>query len=549
MSSFYLSRKLKHSKPEDLSLVPSLPLALTPFYTPQIVLDAPVIEQPEIPFTPYSLFAYESKLFPKVYKHVKQKFLYPSLVQEPVKGNMVFALKLYDDKGYEVKPTYETMDTLMNIISENNLKYPDYALLIQADDIPIFRPWVKIMLPHISYQGPKSLPSDEELYFNTIIEDDNVFIDMRDVVDYYEMTKALLIEFQKNIRSLFINGYLSYPPDLSESLVQKISDKLCFIDTDTILDGENSFEKLSNLPITILPNTSDIKVISDLEFKDIYDCYTFNFSDVIGYIPGSDPFNNYMGASILYSLKTFLQADKIITVYDGLTETYKISLYDEEGKVILSSINIEDLRGYKYFSSSPAALLALASGNQSDIMKLIHDKVSGRVGIFLPIEVDGQMPFNDTNFGLLTENLIKSKHIFLNLEDEDNTLIKLDRFGIDYEQVEVTIDNQTLNYLFVEKHPLITDKAILRSSGLDGFRIFLDGPWQNKVSKDKTLDKGIEIYNSIKITDFKPFIQKGVYETFFGDFYSPEHIQKFTVNLSNTLHLNKNKYKYEGVYG
>jgi hypothetical protein len=480
--------------------------AISPFYREMIILDSYCKDEPDIPFSEYSVFVFNSLLEPKLRKHFE--FVSMVLHDIPYDGKMVSTVRLVDKNNDFISLKTEDIKLIQKYINEIVKEDSSFFLFSTTESINIFRPWTRLIFPYMTFnrfnEERNIIPISKK------VENGKIYLDLSDDSQFDKTTSKLYPDFIKTIYDLYYNGMLPNGKNL---------------ETFSGYDGEQLFETISKKNGISIPNytlpSNKLSFSPDLSIKNTV--YEFVFNKAI-----TNPFDNEVGSVFLKNIRKFLEADIINLVNKG--NKCEISMM-KNNKFIESNINIKELFGYIYFTDKIVGLLVLQKLNLLSSVKLIEDDVSGKIGLFVPMFVNGEQLL-ESDLNLLLDNYSNRIDIY----NEDIEYIKdiANRFNLN---IVGEVELNDITYLFIEKDNLVTQRSILRSE--NGVNIFIDGNWMDKDLQEEQIDEIIKkIYNKDII--------KGPYSTYYLNFMSREEIDNFEKNVEDELHniIPKSQEKY-----
>ena len=400
-SSNALSHRSSSSRALSKQLVPikattTSTNAVTPFRRIPLNIYDTCVKVPDIPFTTYDIFVFNSKMENKL-KQSNIPYFSFTLINKMINGEVVNTVQLLLPNGDIQKLNTKEVQEIQEMVNQVNQEFPGFMYFCSLDSFPYPSSWLETIFPSLEfYRTPPPPYENEEIYVPKIVDQGNIYLDLSgSEQSYMEDAKELFYQLQNKLAELYPNS-----SEVEEDL---------------------------GLP----PNPSDWynKYILDMNFEPSFDFYT-----------------SLIGSKFIQSLKQFLNAfDVMIVMKDNQYEFIPI---DINQKPILSKINIHEMYGKMYVTSSPYGLLALSKLFTS--ITPILDEYSGKIGLFIPMMENGYLT-ELTMWQKLKDNFEMTYDVYFSPNEEMKSIVKEE--NLKYEEVELILDDiHTFSYLFVEKH-------------------------------------------------------------------------------------------------
>lgn len=382
-----------------------------------------------IVYDPYMIICFKSHLEPILRDYYD--FTSLVLLDKEINNKMVSTIHLMDSKGMKIPLSQQDIKMIQNDIVDNivKLNVPTEFVLFDCFIHPsYFLPALQYILPNIK------LYDMEGKRINTIIRNDRfICVDLvnyeffPDVIQYLyrhiddwiktEMDKTFKAPAGVTIDN--VEGYYNHAMNLYSPVIQ---------DTRIRVNVET--------PVPINPE----------EFTK----YTLDFSNVNPYFK---PQENIVGIHLMESLRKFAQCDKVLlNMNENNPGQYNFILIRDD-EPIRFDIDIDKIIGYQYFTDDCRGLLILKSRDMLMDFVYLEEKISGRIGLFVPIMYNG----NYLNINELQDEL-------------DNSIDNIDVYINDFELLFSRIARLKLNYLdmidgfvFVKKDDYFSQRTILRT--------------------------------------------------------------------------------------
>lgn len=494
--------------------------AFTPFFRELIIMDSDCKTEPIIPFKEYSVFVFNSLLEPIL----RNKFDFVSMVFRdiPFNGKMVSTVQLLDTNGDFIKLSSDHINWIQNHIN-NIVKYDSkFFNFFNLNDCNIFRPWVRVIFPLMKL---KRMDNDQLVDIKSKLKNNFLLLDLSEDIDYFNTTMNLYPQINYNLESLFENGLI---PKSSNSTLLKNIDDFSYI-YENVYNGEETFEKLLSiqqeldLPSIVIPNQ---KLLLNEQSTNKYTVYKIYLGETESY-----PFNNIIGSYFLSSLKKFLDADQIVTLQKK--DHYEISVW-KNNELIESDVNINDFFGKMYFTDDVRGLLVLDKLNMMNIVSVIQDGVSKKKGLFLPIMMDGEI-IQEVDLISMLENYKSNVDVY----DQNVDEIREKCFAFELDIIgEIFFDE--IEYLFVNKDNLVTQRALLRSLGNPSVDLIIDGIW---IDENYSVDECDTVITKVYGDNYI----RGPYKTYYLSFMNRDDIDTFERKIFE--YFDKIKDKTTFLYG
>jgi hypothetical protein len=307
------------------------------------------------------------------------------------------------------------------------------------------------MLPLLTFYRTLPAPDENtEVKVPSMVKGNDIYLNLSDdPLNYQQDTLHLFHLTKETLYNMYQSG--SLPTSTNELFVQSLL-------------PEQWYEQSIDLPVTTLPPMQSPSLPPNP--NESYTDYVLDLS----FDPNFDFVHSMIGSKFILSLKNFLGADDIIVFNES--NIYKFFPVDQNENSIRSKINIQELYGYLFMTSSPYGLLALQKLYDMDQMKTILDEYTGKLGFFLPIIMNGDVT-TPIDLEKLQHNFEESYDVYENPSDQLKN--KVERIGLSTQSLVIKVDEvHTFEYLFVEKHAVYTQLSFLRSMDTPDLFVFLE---------------------------------------------------------------------------
>lgn len=485
---------------------------ITPFSRNQISLSSDCVEYPNAPYTPYQVFAFESRIQYFLETYFKRKnYMYDHFVyfDIPSQGKMITTMRFMDSEGNPLDLEPEMIRDINLEITNITILRPNYCLFYSDSSTKLFQPWVRSVIPSLIFERTvyEFFENPKIITVPKIVENGCIYLDLSEEVNYEEVIQNLSSNLNQTLEDLFKNGSLP---------LRECNRETCngiFVESEN-MDGEQAIEKLVPGLKEVTVNLSDKVIQSKIIRESIEEdnigseednigsnlttVYVINFSKVD---PEMSLTLDQIGGEFLRSLKLFLNADAIISkeVDPGYNEIY---IY-RNGKYIESAINIKEMFGYQFLTHNPIGLLAAQDLRLLKDTKIIYDSYNNIGGVFIPLVHLG--------------DVVQISQVEIQLK---NRIQNVEAYTISNYQIEKEIIKHQLKiiskidkYLFVEKSPILTKRSLYRAIENKGTEMLIVGDWNFVEMKSEYL---VNIANEI-LRDNKivkdPKVREGPFST------------------------------------
>jgi len=483
---------------------------ITPFYREQIVITGFYTEDPEIPFTSYSVYVFRTRLssFLKKYFNVtgRKKYKYYNFVffDIPSEGRMITTIQLIDVNDNKIQLTSQEIRDINQEISQMINLHPDYFLFFSDTDLPLSQPWLRLILPSFKFERTSYYPDDSSKTFeiDTIYNYGELYLDLSQDPNFYKTIDRLYANFIQSLYDYYFTGTIpQFVEIISNDITNMERIRGEFIHFKDKL-GDQVLEDLADIKNVTFP-ISDSMFVSEKKpiQKDIASVFVLNFTSVD---PEMNIFIDPIGVEFLVSLKKFLKADDIF-IQEGADGYYEIELKKDD-KFIQSNLNIKEMFGYFYFTDHPLGLLVAEDLGLLEDSKIIYDSLSqnsvtGRGGLFIPM-IHMDEPVEKELLEIKLNN--RKQYIDVYTKSPEIELL-LNKFGL---KIISNIDQ----YLFVEKNQFFTKRVVYRGLSEDPPNLLLSGSWSfDKINPSIVIDITKEFLKEKNLKDRE--VREGPFST------------------------------------
>jgi hypothetical protein len=483
---------------------------VTPFSRNQISVSSVCVEYPNAPYTPYQVFAFESRIqhfLDNIFMVRGKKYKYDHFVylDIPNQGKMITTMNFVDSDGNTIDLDPEIIRDINLEITNITILRPNYCLFYSDRSTKLFQPWVRSVIPSLIFERTvyEFFENPKTITIPKIVENGCIYLDLSDDVNYEEVIQNLSSNLNKTLEEFFEKGSLPLNQETSN----------VFVESENIygqnINGEQAIERLSDLEdVPIL--MSDTFIVSRVQSKeqgegqesdegqDLATVYVVNFSKVD---PEMSLNLNQIGEEFLRSLKLFLNADAVISkeIDPGY---YEIYIY-KNGKYIESAINIKEMFGYQFLTHNPIGLLAAQDLRLLKDTKIIYDSYNNIGGVFIPLVHLGDAV-------QISEVEIQLKN---RMENVDAYTLSNHRIEKEIIKHQLKIISKIGEYIFVEKSPILTKRCIYRVLENKDAEMAIVGDWNFVEMKSEYI---VDIANRI-LKDHKivkdPKVREGEFST------------------------------------
>jgi hypothetical protein len=508
-------------------MIPSDIFITTQFYREQIDLASSFCQtEPDIPFTSYSVYVFNSRLEPFLKKYFDQthrkKYNYDQYVFRdiPHEGRMITTLALIDAFSNIILLTSQEIRDINNEISQFTVLHPEYLLFLSDSDLSYPQAWTRIIFPSLQFNRMEYVASGNDSYsIPTIYSNGCIYLDLSQDPSYDSTIKKLYTQTLEKLEDYYNNGTIPNIRELTENGVTfytRTPGDFLQIEGRT---GEQVLDEMAQLPISEIPKSDYQFTIPKTNMNDLDSTvFVVNYASVDMNL---EFLETQLGVEFLVSLKKFLEADEIIT------KKYSPGYYEivakKDGKFIQSNLDVKEMFGYCYFTDSPLGLMVLDDMDMLDDSKAVYDSASGKGAIFVPFEKLGDVVQVDYLNTFLINKMEYYDCYSSKTKDIENTL---NRLGL---QIESKIDD----YLFVKKNRWMTKEIVYRGLIENDPRILLAGNWNfQEMSSDEILSIGQKLMTQM---NNQGILEEGPFDTIIVPVSSLYFINKFSMMLEEKI--------------
>jgi hypothetical protein len=499
---------------------------VTPFQRDQIILTESCQEEPLVPFSEYSILVLQSRLepyFKRFFSNRKYKYDSFGFRDVPHQGKMITTIMIFDSEQNPIQLEQEENRMINLEIAQIVMLHPNYFLFYSEEISNYPQAWLRTVLPvfqftRTSYYLDEMITQDVP----TIYHDGNLYMDLSQDPGYWKTMDKLYSEFVETLSKYYYSGTI---PDVmeitSQGVVANYQMPGDFIEFKGKL-GDEVLEDMAELTKVKIPE-SDQVLLPEKRItvsKDRVSKFILNFSEKVYEF---DLFMDQIGVEFLVSLKSFFQADQVIT--KRVTPSYyEIVVVGEDEQIIQSSLDIKEMFGFFYFTDHPLGLLVLDEMGLLNSSKVLYDDVFGKGGIFVPMVHLEDAVQKD----ILLQDLENKKSWVDVYSFSDEIYAHLKKFGL---KILCSINE----YLFVQRNSLLTQRVIYRSLIEEHPSMLIGGPWDfEQVSPSMVIELANEI---CKEMNMEGEIQQGPFSTLVVPVYSIKLNQEWFIRLRERYQL------------
>jgi len=438
---------------------------VTPFYREQIILTGVITEQPDIPFSAYSVFVLRTRLESFLRKYFStKKYNYNTFTFRdiPHQGKMITTLEMLDVQENKIKLTTQEIREINQEIGQITTLHPSYCLFFEySEDFP--QAWLRTLLPSFKFERTEYYPDDSSKTFliPSIYSNGKIYLDLSSDLSYSSTIKNLYSDFMEQLERYFYTGTIPDLVEVGPNRTERVPGKFVQFPDKT---GEQVLDDIAELIPVHIP-VSDYEFIAESKSKNINTkqttVFVLNFTKTN---PDINIFIDPIGVEFLTSIKNFLKADEVL-IQEAAPAYYEIEL-KRDGNFIQSNINIKEMFGYFYLTDHPIGLLVADDMDMLDDCKIIYDSVSGKGGLFVPM-VHLDEPVKKDLLKMQLENRMKTMNVYTKTPEIEMMLQKL---GL---VVKASIDN----YFYINKNEYITKRVVYRGLKYYPPQMLLAGNW------------------------------------------------------------------------
>ena len=447
---------------------------VTPFYREQIIITGVLTEQPEIPFTSYSVFCFRTRLESFLRTYLKSLYNYNTFTfhDVPSQDKMITTLEMLDVNDIKLRLSTQEIRDINQEIGKITTLNPNYCLFFEkTNEFP--QAWLQTIIPSFQFERTEYYADDSSKTFviPTKFENGKIYLDLSDDMNYLTTIKNLYADFMELLEKYFYSGTIPDMVEVSADNFQRIPGKFVHFKDKT---GEEVLDELAELEPLKIP-VSDIEFISDVKIKNKNPnqstVFVLNFTKTD---PDMNIFIDPIGVEFLTSLKQFLRADDVF-VQEVAPAYFEIEL-KKDGAFVQSNINIKEMFGYFYLTDHPMGLLVAEDMDLLEDSRIIYDSNSGKGGLFIPM-IFLDEPIQKDLVKIQLENRIKTVDVYTKTPELELILKKL---GL---KIISSIDN----YFYVEKTEWITKRVVYRAIKNYPPQTLIAGSWNFETMQPKVI--------------------------------------------------------------
>jgi hypothetical protein len=455
---------------------------ITPFSKEQIdMASSSCIEEPMVPYSPYSVLVFNSRLEPflkKYFENLKSYDYYTFVFRDiPYEGRMITTLILIDKNENEIELETQHIVNINLHISEINILHPNYLLFLSDENLKYPQSWVRTILPSFEFTRTIYYPDDEQevVPIPSIYHNGSIYLDLSDDPNYNTTLKRLYIELINKIEKYYYEGTI---PNQLEIIDPIDNEKIFITNPSDFLQfpgklGDEVIEDIAGLKEVII-SEKDEKIESSFQIpkkSDEATVFILKLNEM-----NFDLFLDQIGVEFLNSLKLFLEADEIIT--KKVNGSYYEIVLKKDNKFMESNLNIKEMFGYFYFTDHPLGLLVLDDFDLLDDSKILYDSILGKGGIFVPMEKLG--------------NVISKEYLnvqLYNRKENFDSYYKSKQIQYSLNRLKLNTVNEINDYLFVEKTRWVSKRTVYRGTEEKYPLMLLKGNWDFNQTKASDIIK------------------------------------------------------------